>query len=89
MHGKISAIACNQSGIFEGLPKEIEVVRYHSLILEAQEGNDLAITAQTSEGEIMGLRHAHKPIWGIQFHPEAALTQYGHEMIANWVKSLR
>ena len=86
MHGKISTISNNGTGIFQQVPPSFDVVRYHSLVLHAQPNSPLTATAHTLDGEIMGLAHQYKPIWGIQFHPEAALTQYGHEMIANWAK---
>lgn len=88
MHGKISRINNNGQGIFCQLPEAFEVVRYHSLVLKEVPLTDLRVTSKSLEGEIMGIAHQSKAIWGIQFHPEAALTAYGHEMIGNWVASL-
>ncbi|MCS7005385.1 MAG: aminodeoxychorismate/anthranilate synthase component II [Cytophagales bacterium] len=89
MHGKISKITCEpNSTLFRNLPTEIKVVRYHSLILQNLPPT-LIPTAWTDEGELMAFEHAHLPICGIQFHPEAALTEFGLEMLLNWTCSLK
>ncbi|RNI28602.1 anthranilate synthase component II [Rufibacter latericius] len=84
MHGKISEIDCVPDPIFAGLPSRIPVVRYHSLVVQ-ESPTDLVPLAQTTEGELMAFRHAHLPLYALQFHPEAALTQHGLEMLRNWV----
>jgi anthranilate synthase/aminodeoxychorismate synthase-like glutamine amidotransferase len=84
MHGKLSEISCEEDVLFNGLPRQLQVVRYHSLVL-TQVSAPLRVTAVTEEGEVMALVHGQLPIWGLQFHPEAVLTKYGLEMIKNWV----
>lgn len=85
MHGKISIINHDGKGIFKGLPQELEVMRYHSLIVEKETlPKVLEITAQ-ADGEIMGLRHKKYPIEGIQFHPESFATEGGKEILANFL----
>ena len=83
MHGKISKIKTKGSVVFDGLPSEIEVVRYHSLVLENLP-NTLSITALSEKKEIMGFENINLKVTGIQFHPEAILTQYGLQMLKNW-----
>lgn len=87
MHGKVTKIVTNGKGLFEGLPTVYEVTRYHSLVV----GNEnfpeiLQVDARTEDGVIMGIHHREFPIYGVQFHPEAVLTQYGHELLENFVK---
>ncbi|MFB9861787.1 anthranilate synthase component II [Rufibacter immobilis] len=84
MHGKVSQILCAEDPIFAGLPSTIPVVRYHSLVVQ-EAPKDLVPLAQTAEGELMAFRHAYLPLYALQFHPEAALTQHGLEMLRNWV----
>jgi anthranilate synthase component 2 len=88
MHGKISTLHREDDPIFSGTPACFGVVRYHSLILE-ELPPALEAIAWTSGGEIMALRHRHLPLRGIQFHPEAALTEYGLQMIRNWLNFAR
>lgn len=83
MHGKISKIKTAKGIIFNGLPDEIEVVRYHSLVLQDLP-KVLLPTALTQTGELMGFENVTLKATGIQFHPEAILTQYGLEMLRNW-----
>ncbi|UOO80865.1 aminodeoxychorismate/anthranilate synthase component II [Uruburuella testudinis] len=86
MHGKVSPVAHHNSGMFAGLPNPVTCTRYHSLVIERSSLPDcLEITAQTDDGEIMGVRHKHHPIEGVQFHPEALLTEYGHDMLNNFL----
>jgi anthranilate synthase component 2 len=86
MHGKISAITCQaNTPLFQEIPTIFNVVRYHSLIID-HSSQVLQVTATTQEGEIMGIQHKSLPIYGIQFHPEAILTEYGLKIIANWLK---
>ncbi|MFP4282848.1 MAG: anthranilate synthase component II, partial [Opitutales bacterium] len=84
MHGKLSAITHDGAGVFAGLPSPLQVTRYHSLVVE-REGlpASLAITAETAEGEIMGVRDAARRLEGVQFHPEALLTEEGLRLIEN------
>ena len=84
MHGKISSILTTQTGVFENLPGQFNVVRYHSLILKNVPAQ-FSISAQTAEGEIMAIESPQLKAVGIQFHPEAILTEYGLEMLRNWV----
>jgi anthranilate synthase/aminodeoxychorismate synthase-like glutamine amidotransferase len=86
MHGKTSQIHHDGSGLFAGLPNPFSATRYHSLIVapEALPG-DLAVSAKTSEGEIMGLKHRHFPLHGVQFHPESILTAEGRKLLANFL----
>lgn len=85
MHGKISKIKIEGGRIFKDLPREFEVVRYHSLVVENLP-NTLLSTAVTEDGELMAFEsNSDLMAWGLQFHPEAILTQYGLEMLRNWV----
>lgn len=82
-HGKTSKIYFDeQSKLFKGLPQGFEVTRYHSLEVKDV---PLKITAKTSDGLIMAIEHETLPIYGVQFHPEAILTQYGHELLYNFI----
>ncbi len=90
MHGKTSVITTTQEGVFKDLPKTFTVNRYHSLAIERSTcPSALVITAQTDDGEIMGVRHgdyAHEVrIEGVQFHPESILTEHGHAMLKNFL----
>ena len=90
MHGKTSQITTTREGVFAGLPETFTVNRYHSLSIErASCPNELAVTAWTDDGEIMGVRHtgfAHEVrIEGVQFHPESILTEHGHAMLKNFL----
>ncbi|MEQ8517915.1 MAG: aminodeoxychorismate/anthranilate synthase component II [Cytophagales bacterium] len=82
MHGKISRIFCEDDPIFENIPKNFNVVRYHSLIIKELPGS-LKALAKTNEEELMAFRHTRLAIYGIQFHPEAALTEYGLQLLEN------
>jgi anthranilate synthase component 2 len=87
MHGKTSVITTTQEGLFEGLPKQFTVNRYHSLAIDRSScPKDLKITARTEDGEIMAIRHASLPIQGVQFHPESILTEHGHAMLKNFLE---
>lgn len=86
MHGKTSPILHNGSGVFADLPSPFEATRYHSLIVKRETfPADLEITAETAEGEIMGLRHRQFPIQGVQFHPESILTRHGKQLLQNFL----
>jgi len=87
MHGKTSVITTTCEGVFADLPKQFTVNRYHSLSIErASCPHDLAITAWTDDGEIMGVRHRELPVQGVQFHPESILTEHGHAMLRNFLE---
>ncbi len=86
MHGKTSFIEHTDQGVFSGLPSPLEATRYHSLIVEHGSVPDsLEITAKTTDGLVMGLRHRDFNVQGVQFHPESVLTMGGKKMIANWL----
>ena len=84
MHGKVSEIHLENNCLFNTLPKKIKVVRYNSLIIDNVKP-PLQVIATSTEGEIMGVAHISLPIWGIQYHPEAALTEHGLAVLKNWV----
>jgi anthranilate synthase/aminodeoxychorismate synthase-like glutamine amidotransferase len=86
MHGKVSPVHHKGHGIFKGLPTPFMATRYHSLIVEEPLPDVLEVTAFTTEGEVMGLSHRTLPIHGVQFHPESILTEYGHEMLNNFLR---
>lgn len=89
MHGKTSSITHDGVGVFAGLPQHIEIMRYHSLVADrATLPSCLTITAETAEGDIMGIRHTTRPIEGIQFHPESFATEGGKQMLTNFIQSL-
>jgi len=87
VHGKISNIVISEkSEIFKSLPRSFDVVRYHSLIVENDSFADISITAKTNENEIMALEDQDNKVYGLQFHPESISTQYGINMIENFLK---
>jgi para-aminobenzoate synthetase component 2 len=86
MHGKVSSIGHDGKGVFSGLPNRFPATRYHSLTVERRSlPACLDVTADAEDGEIMGLRHRSLPIEGVQFHPEALLTEHGHKMLQNFI----
>lgn len=87
-HGKTSKIfVCENLKLFKNLPKNFDVTRYHSLEVDKSSmPPNLKITAETQDGTIMALEHNALPIYGVQFHPEAILTQYGHELLKNFIE---
>lgn len=86
MHGKVSRITHNSTGVFRGLPSPVAVVRYHSLAADrASLPPCFEITAEAEDGEIMGIRHRDFPLEGVQFHPESIMTSGGKRMIANFI----
>jgi len=90
MHGKLSRIHHDGEGVFAGLPAEFEVTRYHSLAIERWSvPGCLEVTAATQDGEVMGLRHRDLAVEGVQFHPEALLTEHGHAMLKNFLQGSR
>lgn len=86
MHGKTSVIRHNAHPLFEGIPEYFQVMRYHSLLLQSLDGTPLRSLAVSPGKEIMALAHAELPLWGVQFHPESILTEYGLQLLKNWVK---
>jgi len=90
VHGKTSAIHHGGAGVLAGLPVPFDATRYHSLVVE-RDGlpAELEVTGETEAGLIMALRHRHHPVEGVQFHPESVLTRCGHQLLANWLGSLR
>ena len=87
MHGKTSQIEHDGTGVFRGLPSRFEATRYHSLVIEGDACPPaLAVTARTSDGEIMGVRHRELPVEGVQFHPESILTSEGKRLLANFLE---
>ena len=88
MHGKTSPVQHQGTGVFKDLPNPFEATRYHSLIVDRETFPDsLEVTAETAEGEIMGLRHREFPIHGVQFHPESALTGDGMALLRNFLSA--
>ncbi len=86
MHGKTSVITHNRQDCFASIPTPYTVVRYHSLVIDrATLPKTLSITAESDDGEIMGVRHKTLPVWGVQFHPESIITEYGHDLLRNFL----
>ncbi len=86
VHGKTSMVRHSGHGVFAGLPSPFEATRYHSLCIEPDSVPEcFEVTARTEDGVIMGLRHRTLPLEGVQFHPEAVLTQHGHALLRNWL----
>jgi len=86
-HGRTSRIEHAAGGLFEELPSPLTVCRYHSLVVEeASLPSPLRVTARSEDGAIMALEHASRPIFGVQFHPEAALTHHGYQLLANFLR---
>jgi para-aminobenzoate synthetase component 2 len=86
LHGKTSQVQHNKEGVFKDLKSPFTATRYHSLAIEtASVPDELAVTATTEEGVIMGIKHKSAPIEGVQFHPESVLTEGGHHLLANWL----
>ena len=88
MHGKTSPVHHLDQGVFRGLPNPLTVTRYHSLAIERATIPDcLAITAETADGEIMGVRHKELAVEGVQFHPESILSEHGHALLKNFLQA--
>lgn len=86
MHGKTSPIKHDGRYLFKGMPNPFSAIRYHSLVIRRESMPEcLEITAETDEGEIMGVRHKTFPIWGVQFHPESILTENGRKILENFL----
>jgi anthranilate synthase/aminodeoxychorismate synthase-like glutamine amidotransferase len=90
MHGKVSHIAHDGKGVFSSLSQGFVATRYHSLVVERESlPGCLEITAESEDGEIMGLRHKSAAVEGVQFHPEAMLTEHGHRLLQNFIQGER
>jgi para-aminobenzoate synthetase len=84
MHGRVSHVHHLASGLFEGIPQDFSVVRYHSLAVTGPIGPDGRVTAWTDDGVVMGIEHRRRPMWGVQFHPESVSTEFGRALIENF-----
>ena len=90
MHGKVSRVTHAEQSVFRGIPSPFAATRYHSLVVDRENlPADLEVTAWTDDGTVMGLRHRQYPLAGVQFHPEAILTEHGHELLANFLQDAR
>jgi anthranilate synthase/aminodeoxychorismate synthase-like glutamine amidotransferase len=90
MHGKVSSVRHDGRGVFAGIPVGFTATRYHSLVVERESlPACLEVTAESEDGEIMGLRHRTLPVEGVQFHPEALLTEHGHAMLKNFLEGTK
>ena len=88
MHGKVSEIRHKNAGVFRELPNPLTATRYHSLVIERESLPDcLEVTAWTDDDEIMGVRHKELAVEGVQFHPESFLTERGHDLLANFLRT--
>lgn len=87
LHGKVYKLHHDCRGLFHNIPDNIDIARYHSLVINI--GNNLNITSRSDDGVIMSIEHKTRPVYGIQFHPESFLTQYGDRMVANFLKEVR
>ena len=86
MHGKTSTVTHNRQDCFSDIPTPFTVVRYHSLVIDRETmPKELSITAESDDGEIMGVRHKTLPVWGVQFHPESIITEHGHDLLKNFL----
>ncbi|MCT9819450.1 gamma-glutamyl-gamma-aminobutyrate hydrolase family protein [Microbacterium sp. W1N] len=86
MHGIVSTVHHDGTGAFAGIPSPLRATRYHSLaVAEATLPAPLRVTARSDSGVVMGIAHRDLPLWGVQFHPEAVLTEHGHRLLANWL----
>jgi anthranilate synthase component 2 len=90
MHGKLSKVKHGDKGVFVGLPQDFSATRYHSLVIDRQTLPEvLEITAETSDGIIMGVQHKEYPVHGVQFHPESIASEHGHQLLANFLDLAR
>ncbi|MBX3428992.1 MAG: aminodeoxychorismate/anthranilate synthase component II [Hyphomonadaceae bacterium] len=86
MHGKVSEVTHGDRGLFRGLPSPFRATRYHSLAVKrATFPTDLNIDAETADGEVMGLSHKTRPLFGVQFHPESIASEHGHAIVGNFL----
>lgn len=85
MHGKVTPLHNQGTGVFGGLPEKFRVTRYHSLIVDKESvPSEWQVDAVAEDGTVMGISHKTLPLYGVQFHPEAVLTEYGHEILENF-----
>lgn len=94
VHGKSSVISHTEVGLFKGLPQQLQIGRYHSLVVDDTESSDvglsyLEVLARAEDHEIMAFQHRYESIFGVQFHPESVLTPHGQELINNWLSLVR
>lgn len=90
MHGKVTRIHHQESALFRRLPRSYQVTRYHSLVVSEQGLPEcLRVDARTDDGTVMAISHRELPVYGVQFHPEAVLTQYGYELLGNFIEVCR
>jgi para-aminobenzoate synthetase len=89
MHGRLSQVHHLGNGLFEGLPQDFSVVRYHSLAVTGPIGPEGRVTAWTDDGVVMGIEHRNRPLWGVQFHPESVATEYGRAVVENFYSLAR
>jgi len=90
MHGKVSRVTHAEQSVFRGLPSPFAATRYHSLVVDRENlPSELEVTAWTDDGTVMGLRHRSYPLAGVQFHPEAILTEHGHTLLQNFLDDAR
>jgi para-aminobenzoate synthetase len=84
MHGRLSPVKHSGVGLFDGIPQDFDAVRYHSLAVSGSLGEEGREIAWTEDGVVMGIEHAHRPLWGVQFHPESICTEHGHKLFENF-----
>ncbi len=88
MHGRLSRVHHEKTGLFAGIPQDFSVVRYHSLAVTGSLGPEGRVTAWTDDGVVMGIEHCRRPLWGVQFHPESIATEHGHRIVENFYASI-
>ncbi len=89
MHGRLSRVEHVGNGLFAGIPQDFSVVRYHSLAVSGPLGPEGRVTAWTGDGVVMGIEHRHRPMWGVQFHPESIATEHGLALVENFYELAR
>jgi para-aminobenzoate synthetase len=89
MHGRLSTVQHSGEGLFEGVPQDFSVVRYHSLAVTGDLGSEGRVTAWSKDGVVMGIEHTRRPLWGVQFHPESIASEHGHGIVENFYRLAR